>query len=261
MGDALFDAIFFSPHLDDAVLSHGGTIAKLTAKGKKVLVVTLFTQGEPRPISRDGKDFLQRSEKKTVEQLFKDRKKEDKNAAKLLGFNIMHLGYKDALYRLRKPTPLNSILSRLRFMYPSYKAVFRGKIASADQKLQENIRDRMLSIINEYGKSDSEMYGPLGIHNHVDHLLVFEALFSLEVNNSFFWEDLPHYNPWQKKKRLDDLAKRKLTFRQKKVSFKKYVDHKRNAINQYTSQVPALRQHGHGLIMNNFEILYISQIQ
>ena len=43
--------IFISPHLDDAVLSCGGGIARLTCSGERVTVVTIFTgdqsPGEP----------------------------------------------------------------------------------------------------------------------------------------------------------------------------------------------------------------------
>ncbi|MHA1303522.1 MAG: PIG-L deacetylase family protein [Candidatus Heimdallarchaeaceae archaeon] len=38
------DHIFLSPHLDDAVASCGGLIAKLVEQGNKVIVATFFTK-------------------------------------------------------------------------------------------------------------------------------------------------------------------------------------------------------------------------
>src|SRR5690242_15250592 len=49
-----YDHIYLSPHLDDAVLSCGGAIARHTSAGARVLVVTLCTAAPPPdgPLSR-----------------------------------------------------------------------------------------------------------------------------------------------------------------------------------------------------------------
>src|SRR5262245_42598457 len=43
----IYDHIYLSPHLDDAVLSCGGSIARHSAAGARVLVVTICTAAPP----------------------------------------------------------------------------------------------------------------------------------------------------------------------------------------------------------------------
>jgi len=250
----IYDAIFFSPHLDDAVLSQGGTIAKLTAEEKEVLVVTIFAQGESNPISGDGKNYLKKCGKTGVREMFIDRKKEDKNAGKVLGFDTLHLGYNAEIYRLRPKTLINSYFPYFRFIYPSLKKAFRGKISSADTTLQGRIKKDLKSIIKKYGKPGTKIYGPLGVGSHVDHLIVFEALNSLRIKNLFFWGDVPYSKQEKIKKRLKDLAKRKLRFAPQKVDINKHANLKKKAILQYTSQIPMLFPDG--LVARAYETYY-----
>lgn len=239
-----YDAIFFSPHLDDAVLSQGGTIAKLTAEEKEVLVVTIFTQGESSPISGGGKNFLKKCGKTGVREMFIDRKKEDKNAGKVLGFDTLHLGYNADIYRLKPKTLINSYFPYFRFIYPSLKKAFRGKISSADTTLQGRIKKDLKSIIKKYGKPGTKIYGPLGVGSHVDHLIVFEALNSLRIKNLFFWEDVPYSKQEKIKKRLRDLVKRGLTFSPQKLNISQYMTLRKKAILQYASQVQTVFSDG-----------------
>ncbi|KAB2956573.1 MAG: PIG-L family deacetylase, partial [Thermoanaerobaculia bacterium] len=56
------DLLVLSPHLDDAVLSCGGRIADEVARGRDVLVVTVFTADEPaEPPSRLAADLRRRA--------------------------------------------------------------------------------------------------------------------------------------------------------------------------------------------------------
>jgi len=71
------EIVFVSPHLDDAVLSCGGWIAKLVESGRKVVVVTVFSGG------REGGK----------------RKEEDRKALKVLGVKGVCLDVVDAKFR------------------------------------------------------------------------------------------------------------------------------------------------------------------
>lgn len=71
-----YEAIFVSPHLDDAILSCGGLIAKLTKEKKRILIVTVFTKGI-----------------NTV------RIKDDMEVCKTLGADYLHLGFVDEVKR------------------------------------------------------------------------------------------------------------------------------------------------------------------
>ena len=118
-----YDALFFSPHLDDAVLSCGGLIGQLANQKKKVLVVTIFTAGqELAPMSQDATQFTRQSKAKNATTLFRTRKSEDRKALSLLDADFLHLEYIDALWR----TTQNSQL------YPSFEHIFSGKIDRHD---------------------------------------------------------------------------------------------------------------------------------
>lgn len=71
-----YEIIFISPHLDDAILSCGGLIAKFSKEKKKILIVTVFTEG-----------------------INKKRKNEDNEVCKALNVDYIHLGLTDVINR------------------------------------------------------------------------------------------------------------------------------------------------------------------
>ena len=83
--DGRFKAVFISPHLDDAVLSCGGTIAQLAASGR-VLVLNVFTH-------------YPSSYRKGAINAGEQRYDEEREAARCLGYQSVNLGETDAIFR------------------------------------------------------------------------------------------------------------------------------------------------------------------
>lgn len=74
-----YDALVIAPHPDDAETQMGGTLAKLTDRGQRILLVDL-TDGEPTEFARPGVRAGQAAE-----------------AARILGVERVNLGFPDRL--------------------------------------------------------------------------------------------------------------------------------------------------------------------
>lgn len=137
-------AIFLSPHLDDAVLSAGALIARRVAGGDRVEVWTFFTQGPPLdtlpPERRVFGDYTTRLE-------------EDARALARLGATRRLLGYVERIWREPRlartldvfTTPPGPDFPNL----PGMRAAVREALATG-----------------------ADVYAPLGIGNHIDHMEV-----------------------------------------------------------------------------------------
>jgi LmbE family N-acetylglucosaminyl deacetylase len=92
-----------SPHLDDGVLSLGGTIAKLARRGVEVLVVTAFG-GEIDSDRRAGWwDRLAGFE--SAAEAFRARRAEDRKACATVGAKPVWLPFLDGQYEQPRATP------------------------------------------------------------------------------------------------------------------------------------------------------------
>lgn len=190
-----YDAVFFSPHLDDAVLSGFAVISKFLSRRKSVLIVTCFTHATDSPISKDGLDFIKKSGGPRPSALFVNRRKEDVGVAQVMGFDHLHLSFVDGLYRWY-PTTSPMLSRRLVPAYPSYQALFSGTISSLDRGLLfPRVETRMSRIVDQCVTRRTRIFGPLGVGLHADHLLVFEVLHRLPRwthKRIQFWEDIPY---------------------------------------------------------------------
>src|SRR5437764_2009359 len=89
--------LFLSPHLDDAVLSCGGTIADLVAGGEDVSALTFFAgQGVPpfAPLATELHACWG-----SPPDVVKLRRAEDVAALARLGASALHEDVPDAIYR------------------------------------------------------------------------------------------------------------------------------------------------------------------
>ena len=174
-----YKAIFVSPHLDDAVFSCGGTIARLVEEGEgPVLVLNLFT------------DFAEGVNAGAL-QSGPERYQEEINAAKFLGFESLNLGELDVLFR--------------RDHYKKIGNIFRPPIAE-DIAWLPALREKVFALLS--AMDYDQLYVPLGIGWHVDHILTY-LLFEPWANrpNLFFYEDAPYCCiPHSTRYRLDELA-------------------------------------------------------
>lgn len=155
----IYDAIYLSPHLDDAALSCGGQIYDLTNAGKNVLIVTIMG-GEliGRPSSQFAESLHQRWQ--LERDVVQARRKEDEAACKVLGAMWQHWEFLDCIYRVEAETG--------RPLYTSEAAIF-GEIDTADSRLLETLATRMALL------SASQIYVPLTLGHHVDHQLTRQA--------------------------------------------------------------------------------------
>src|SRR5215210_1951516 len=89
---------FFSPHLDDAVLSCGDVLAYLSGK-TPVTVATVFTNASEKPYSFSARRFLTKCGEKDAATLFSKRRREDEAVLKKIGVRYTHCGEIDGTWR------------------------------------------------------------------------------------------------------------------------------------------------------------------
>ena len=155
--------IFLSPHLDDAVASCGGTIAKLVYQREDVLVLTVFTKNPD--IEKIPKKFHKFA-------IYDQRKKEDQKALNRLSVDYKWLDIEERAYRqplLKKPTD-----------------IFKINLSEGLKQFSNitKIQAELDKLIEKHPKSI--FYAPLAIGNHFDHVEVFLATLMYMVDYAIF---------------------------------------------------------------------------
>lgn len=164
--------IFLSPHLDDAAISCGGLISKLSTQGSTVCVVGVYDAASEADIRI--------SPNKTLESAKKMRQEEDRRALHPLGVETVHLGMTS---RSNREPPLKNDLRV--FTAPKEGAKAYRNVTSLRKKLNELLE----------GKENVNLYCPLGAGNHFDHVEVFYAVYGMRNElarrkiNILFYED------------------------------------------------------------------------
>ncbi|MCB9771756.1 MAG: PIG-L family deacetylase [Candidatus Omnitrophica bacterium] len=157
-----YRAVILSPHLDDAVFSCGGEIAKLRYEGK-VLVINIFTK------------YLEDAKKAAV-VLGAERYAEESGAAKTLDYEYKNLDELDAFFRLP--------------IYRSIGNIFRP-IGPVDLEYCKTLQQILFKELENL--SFERVYVPLAIGWHVDHYLTFLAMQDFAAKNKvYFYEDAPY---------------------------------------------------------------------
>lgn len=167
-------ALFLSPHLDDAILSCAGRILRHVARGERAVLLTVFSHADSDHAAA-----------------WAARRREDERAAARLGAEPRWLGMPDAPYR-----------------DPAYAAfdfdVLTGPHAPGDAQWRERLTTRLreeLAVLQPH-----IVYVPLGVGDHVDHRLVFEAAAGLHPRLRCY-EDHPYaLVPHAVRRRLDALG-------------------------------------------------------
>lgn len=172
-----YQHIYLSPHLDDAVLSCGGAIARHIAQGARVLVVTLCTAVPPAegPFS-DFAAAMHGRWNLSPEQAVSARLHEDTLALERLGSDSYWAGMADAIYRMPD-------------IYTANEMLLGPAVASDPQ------RQHLISLFDELRAKAprATFYVPLAIGGHVDHRLVYEAtLAGGWGSSSAYYEDIPY---------------------------------------------------------------------
>ena len=149
-----YRAVFLSPHLDDAVFSCGGLIAKLVESGEHVLIVNIFSE-TPSPPNRHD---------------------EESEVARFLGVEVMCLGELDAVIRHKSYRSLLHMFSR---------------IETSDRARLPDVANKLKTLLE--GIRHETLYVPLGVGWHVDHLLTHEIGQRIgEKSKIRFYEDTPY---------------------------------------------------------------------
>lgn len=151
--------IYLSPHLDDAVLSCGGLMARQAAAGDSVLVVTVCA-GDPGEAPPSELARMLHERWGGSPSPVGDRRSEDRVACGRLDASVLHLDIPDAIYRLG---PAGAPL------YPTEEAL-TSPVSPAEADLIQKVAERLQTAC-----PPGRLYSPLALGGHVDHRLTRTA--------------------------------------------------------------------------------------
>jgi LmbE family N-acetylglucosaminyl deacetylase len=178
-----FDAVYLSPHLDDAVLSCGGRIHDLAAQGRAVLVVTVGAGDEPEGQPSRLAGSLHRAWRLARpgaggEGVVARRRAEDEAACALLGASVVHWDLLEAIYR-RDPATGEPFYGRLEDLF--------GPLPPGDRPTILAVVERLAAL-----PAHRELYAPLAVGGHVDHRIVRMAAEQRFGSSLVYYEEYPY---------------------------------------------------------------------
>ncbi len=169
--------LILSPHVDDAALSLGGTLAHQRGDGRRRIVCNIFSD-----------QAYQSGLRAPAAALAALAKAEDELAGRILGYQSCDLGLAGARDRHRLP-----LARTLGWTEASVRAEARFRREIAD------LAARILTLVaREPAAGDVRLFAPSGIGGHLDHLLVRLAVGDLIADGALhpettqFYEDLPY---------------------------------------------------------------------
>ena len=150
--------VFLSSHLDDAVLSCGGTIHCLNNLGVPIDVISIFAGSPISELSPFAKSLH------AVWKLPFDapmyRRAEDRKATSSLRARSVHLSFQSSIYRRNPATQ--------EYLYTTRENIFSGNwnkeptlLSSICGELQHQLATQNWELL----------FVPLGIGQHIDHIL------------------------------------------------------------------------------------------
>jgi hypothetical protein len=156
-----------------------------------IIVLNIFTKADTPPYTLSARSFLRQCGYSDALLLYKDRLIEDSSALKGIATQIIYLPFIDALWRKKtfnKKFPLlHSLVPEYFHLYPTYRFhILKGKIAAEDYLIYKQIKMELLSKIKE-----GVVFCPLGIGNHVDHVIVNKLSEELK-RPIIYWTDFPY---------------------------------------------------------------------
>lgn len=175
--------IFISPHLDDAVLSCGELIYKLVNnKNAKCKILTIFTGSiKSHKISCAIQQFHLNCQRGRDLMLF--RKQEDAEATKILNCTYEHLEFPECIYRTNEEGA---------YIYPKLDQIYKYNPAQ-EKYYEEKIENILFKKLKD--KINTEIYAPLSIGNHVDHVITNKIMYQLSKKIPgiiYYYEDVPY---------------------------------------------------------------------
>jgi LmbE family N-acetylglucosaminyl deacetylase len=172
-----YDYIYISPHLDDVAFSCGGSICAYKAQGFRMLVVTLFA-GDPRPpFPPLAQVYHQLWQVPEGIPPYQTRKAEDERAMAALGVDYVWLNWLDVIYRAPELSDFSEIND--------------STAAVQHDPLFPTLCQWLIDLQTTY--PNATILVPLGIGEHRDHRMVFQAAFTtLDHATLLFFEDFPY---------------------------------------------------------------------
>ncbi|MGH3906556.1 MAG: PIG-L deacetylase family protein [Pseudonocardiaceae bacterium] len=172
-----------SPHLDDAALSAGATLADLVAQGADVQVVTLFAGVPDESLSAVARVFHANCGLPENASAFTLRLDEDQAAMDELGARPQHCGFLDAIYR-RAPDG-SWLCGHDRAMFDDLPLDQNGLLGELSGEI-----GRILAAV-----APDLVLTCAAMGNHIDHRLTraaaLDAVSGTEVR-ILLWEDIPY---------------------------------------------------------------------
>lgn len=208
-----------SPHLDDAALSLGATIAAFTRRGERTLVLT-FCAGAPSPLEELG-PIAEELTGGSANLWVRTRREEEVRALDILGADYDFDTALDAVFRDRK-------------RYSTWDSLFTSPDPSDSlYRHALGVVSIVLSIADR-----ARFYAPLGIGRHVDHQIVCAtALAAVPRERAFFYEDFPYVlESGAREARLRELGDEFVRV----PGARKVSQRKIDAVAAYTSQIEML---------------------
>ncbi len=166
-------ALAFSPHLDDAAFSCGGTLATLAARVWRVIVATVFTASVEDPQGFALACQLDKGLPAEVDYMAL-RRAEDEAACRALGVERpVWLPFREAPHR----------------GYGSAPELFAG--VQDDDRMGDALRSAFRELIGRH--APDLLLGPQAVGGHVDHIQVARALGAARGTRPLlWWTDFPY---------------------------------------------------------------------
>lgn len=148
--------IYISPHLDDAVLSAGGLIADQARAGVPVEIWTIMSgYASEEAVSPFAQMLHNMWGFSSAEETTRKRREEDKQAATMVGAQVLHFDFLDCIYR--RGGSGEWLYSNV-FLPPHPEDV--------------EIPAQIAETISSHLKPDDVLVCQLAVGSHVDHVLV-----------------------------------------------------------------------------------------
>lgn len=172
----MIDAIYLSPHLDDAALSCGGQIARQTAVGQHILIVTIMA-GDPAAVGFSAYAQELHGRWQLAHDAVAARRTEDANACAILRAAYQHWTVPDCIYRVGADG---------RALYTNW-AEITGVIHPDEETLVERLAAQLATL-----PPSPLVCAPLAVGNHVDHQIVRRAAEICFGDDLIYYEDYPY---------------------------------------------------------------------
>lgn len=169
--------IYFSPHLDDVILSCGGLIWEQVNAGEDVQVWTICA-GDPPPGDLSPFAELLHSSWNTDRDAPSARREEDKRACEIIGAGFFHFEILDCIYR-RDPQNGQPVINGEEDLF--------GSPVKPDILMALSYGKKLIDLT----PADAQIICPLTIGGHVDHKIT-RMMVESAFQTILYYADYPY---------------------------------------------------------------------